>query len=92
MSRGRPFIRRRVRARARRHLAFDYGVYNDRYQRTPDGWKFTERVYEVGYLDTTLLGGLGAARGGGERRPAGVGDRFGSESASRRRIARPRRH
>jgi len=27
MSRGRPFIRRRVRARARRQLACDYGVY-----------------------------------------------------------------
>src|SRR6266545_5703420 len=48
VSRGRPFIRRRVRTRTRRHLACDYGVYHDRYQRTPDGWKFTERVYEVG--------------------------------------------
>jgi SnoaL-like domain len=25
----------------------------DRYQRTGEGWKFTERVYEVRYLDTT---------------------------------------
>ncbi len=30
---------------------------HDRYQRTPDGWKFTERVYEVRYLDTTPLAG-----------------------------------
>ena len=34
-----------------------YSVYHDRYQRTPDGWKFTERVYEVRYLDTTPLAG-----------------------------------
>jgi hypothetical protein len=27
----------------------------DRYRRTPDGWKFTERVYEIRYLDTTPL-------------------------------------
>jgi hypothetical protein len=72
MSRGRPFIRRRVRARARRHLAFDYGVYHDRYQRTPDGWKFTERVYEVGYLDTTHLAGSAPHAAVGERQPAGV--------------------
>jgi ketosteroid isomerase-like protein len=32
-------------------------VDHDRYQRTPDGWKFTERVYEVSYLDTTPLAG-----------------------------------
>src|SRR5215218_4091281 len=87
VSRGRPFIRGRVRARARRHLASEYGVSHDCYQRTSESWKFTERVYDVGYLDTTPLGGLGAARGGGERRPAGVGDRCGSESASRRRVA-----
>ena len=35
----------------------NYSVYHDRYQRTPDGWKFTERVYEVRYLDTTPLAG-----------------------------------
>jgi len=35
----------------------NYGVYHDRYQRTPDGWKFTERVYEIRYLDTTPLAG-----------------------------------
>ena len=50
----------------------NYGLYHDRYQRTPDGWKFTERVYEVIYLDTTPLAGSAprAARGG--RRPGGV--------------------
>ena len=35
----------------------NYSLYHDRYQRTPDGWKFAERVYEVRYLDTTPLAG-----------------------------------
>ena len=35
----------------------NYSVYHDRYRRTPDGWKFAERVYEVRYLDTTPLAG-----------------------------------
>ena len=35
----------------------NYAIYHDRYQRTPDGWKFTERVYEVRYVDTDPLAG-----------------------------------
>lgn len=35
----------------------NYGVYHDRYQRTPDGWKFAERGYEIRYIDTTPLAG-----------------------------------
>ncbi len=35
----------------------NYAVYHDRYQRTPDGWKFAERGYEVRYLDTSPLAG-----------------------------------
>ena len=35
----------------------NYSVYYDRYQRTPGGWKFTERVDEIKYLDTTPLAG-----------------------------------
>jgi ketosteroid isomerase-like protein len=35
----------------------NYAIYHDRYQRTPDGWKFTERVYEIRYLDTSPLAG-----------------------------------
>jgi ketosteroid isomerase-like protein len=35
----------------------NYAVYHDRYQRTSEGWKFSERVYEVRYLDTTPLAG-----------------------------------
>jgi ketosteroid isomerase-like protein len=45
----------------------NYSVYHDRYQRTPDGWKFAERVYEVRYLDTTPLAGSAAPRSGGAR-------------------------
>ena len=46
----------------------NYAIYHDRYQRTPDGWKFTERVYEIRYRDTTPLAGSGSspnAAGGG---------------------------
>ena len=35
----------------------NYALYHDRYQRTPDGWKFAERVYEIRYVDTTPLAG-----------------------------------
>jgi ketosteroid isomerase-like protein len=35
----------------------NYAVYHDRYARTPEGWKFSERVYEVRYLDATPLAG-----------------------------------
>jgi ketosteroid isomerase-like protein len=43
----------------------NYAVYHDRYQRTPDGWKFTERVYEVRYVDTTPLPGSAPHAAGG---------------------------
>jgi ketosteroid isomerase-like protein len=45
----------------------NYAVYHDRYQRTPDGWKFSERVYEIKYVDTTPLAGSAphAAEGAG---------------------------
>jgi len=35
----------------------NFAIYHDRYQRTADGWRFAERVYEVRYLDVTPLGG-----------------------------------
>jgi len=35
----------------------NYSVYHDRYRRTPDGWRFAERVDEVVYVDTTPLAG-----------------------------------
>jgi ketosteroid isomerase-like protein len=61
---GRAYIQELGRALdGRSHL--NYAVYHDRYQRTGDGWKFTERVYEIRYLDTTPLAGSApqAARG-----------------------------
>nr|WSW70274.1 nuclear transport factor 2 family protein [Streptomyces sp. NBC_00995] len=35
----------------------NYAIYHDRYRRTPDGWRFVERVYEIRYLDSTPLAG-----------------------------------
>jgi len=35
----------------------NFAIYHDRYQRTSDGWKFAERVYEIRYLDTSPLAG-----------------------------------
>lgn len=45
----------------------NHAVYHDRYRRTADGWRFTERVYEMRYVDTTPLGGSApeAASGAG---------------------------
>jgi ketosteroid isomerase-like protein len=53
---GRAYIQELARARDGRQ-GLNYAIYHDRYQRTGDGWKFTERVYEVRYLDTTPLAG-----------------------------------
>lgn len=39
----------------RSHL--NYAVYHDRYRRTQDGWRFTERTYEVRYVDESPLAG-----------------------------------
>ena len=53
---GRAYIAEFGRFRdGRSHL--NYAIYHDSYRRTPDGWKFSERVYEVRYLDTTPLAG-----------------------------------
>lgn len=41
----------------------NYAVYHDRYRRTPDGWRFTERVYEVRYVDSTALTGSAPVTG-----------------------------
>lgn len=40
----------------------NYSIYHDRYQRTPDGWKFTDRTYEVRYHDNTPLPGTASPR------------------------------
>jgi ketosteroid isomerase-like protein len=51
---GRAYLQELMRARdgsSQHH----YGVYRDRYRRTRDGWKFTERLYEVRPRDLTSL-------------------------------------
>jgi ketosteroid isomerase-like protein len=40
-----------------------YALYHDRYERTRDGWRFAERVYEIRYVDTTQLAGAPPAPG-----------------------------
>ena len=53
---GRAYMQELMRLRdGRSHL--NYAIYHDRYQRTGDGWKFTERVFEIRYLDSTPLAG-----------------------------------
>ncbi len=59
---GRAYISEPARLRDGR-CELNYAVYHDRYQRTEDGWKFTERVYEVRYLDHTPLAGSAPASG-----------------------------
>ena len=59
---GRAYIQELARAHDGRH-GLNYAIYHDRYQRTDDGWKFTERVYEVRYLDTTPLAGSAPPQG-----------------------------
>ena len=57
---GRAYLHEVIRLRdGSSHL--NYAIYHDRYQRTGDGWKFTERVYEIRYLDTTALAGSASA-------------------------------
>ena len=58
---GRAYICELVRFRDGRS-ELNYAVYHDRYRRTGDGWKFTKRVYEVRYLDTTPLAGSAPRR------------------------------
>jgi len=53
---GRAYICELIRLRDGRS-ELNYALYHDRYQRTADGWKFTERVYEIRYLDRSPLAG-----------------------------------
>ncbi|WP_225834562.1 nuclear transport factor 2 family protein [Streptomyces sp. NK08204] len=57
---GRAYIQELGRLRDGRS-GLNYSLYHDRYRRTPDGWKFTERAYEVRYFDTTPLAGSGSS-------------------------------
>jgi ketosteroid isomerase-like protein len=53
---GRAYIQELARTRDGRQ-GLNFAIYHDRYQRTGEGWRFTERVYEVRYLDTSALAG-----------------------------------
>lgn len=53
---GRAYIQELARTLDGRQ-GLNFAIYHDRYQRTPDGWKFAERVYEVRYLDDSPLAG-----------------------------------
>jgi ketosteroid isomerase-like protein len=56
---GRAYIFELMRLRdGRSHV--NYAIYHDRYRRTPDGWQFTERIYEVRYEDDSALPGRAA--------------------------------
>jgi ketosteroid isomerase-like protein len=59
----------------------NYAVYHDRYRRTPHGWKFAERVYEVRYLDPTPLSGSAPQAAGA---PANVPTENQSSTKARR--------
>jgi ketosteroid isomerase-like protein len=60
---GRAYIQELGRRRDGRS-GLNYAIYHDRYRRTEDGWKFTERIFEVRYLDTTPLAGSAPQAGG----------------------------
>lgn len=45
----------------------NYALYHDRYQRTVDGWRFAERVYQVRYVDTAPLTGTAPGLPAAER-------------------------
>ena len=49
---GRAYLCELIRLR-NGHSELNYAIYHDRYQRTPDGWRFTDRRYEVRYHDST---------------------------------------
>jgi len=53
---GRTYMQELIRTRDGRS-ELNYAIYHDRYERTSDGWKFSERVYEVRYHDNTPLAG-----------------------------------
>jgi ketosteroid isomerase-like protein len=49
----------------------NYAIYHDRYERTGDGWKFAERVYEIRYLDDSPLAGSAPHAAGAPADPPG---------------------
>ncbi len=67
---GRAYMQELIRLRDGRS-ELNYAIYHDRYQRTGDGWKFTERVYEVRYHDQSPLAGSAPRAAGGAGGPVG---------------------
>jgi hypothetical protein len=67
---GRAYIQELARLRDGRQEA-NYAIHHHRYQRTGDGWKFAERVYEVRYLDTSPLAGSAPRPAGAPADPPG---------------------
>ena len=63
---GRAHVHELIRFRDGRS-ELNYAIYHDRYRRTPEGWKFTERVYEIRYLDRSPLAGSAAPPAGAPR-------------------------
>jgi ketosteroid isomerase-like protein len=68
----------------------NYGVYHDRYQRTADGWRFTERVYELIYLDTNPLAGSAPHAAGAGRGPTVVASERQPEPSRAAPVTAPR--
>ena len=80
---GRAYMQELGRARDGRS-ELNYAIYHDRYRRTGEGWKFTERVYEVRYHDTTALAGSPPPVGGAAAGPpAGTAPPEGPEGNQR---------
>jgi len=65
---GRAYIQELIRFRDGRS-ELNYAIYHDRYQRTGEGWKFTERVYEIRYLDASPLAGSAPGAAGAPANP-----------------------
>ena len=62
----------------------NYAIYHDRYQRTGEGWRFTERVYEVRYHDTTALAGSPPSAAGAAAGPPAGGTPAKAPEANQR--------
>ena len=86
---GRAYMCELIRLRDGRS-ELNYAIYHDRYQRTCHGWKFTERVYEIRYLDTSPLAGS-APRAAGAPADPSARNTSSNTAAARRDQARPAR-
>ncbi len=65
---GRAYICELIRFRDGRS-ELNYAIYHDRYRRTVDRWRFTERVCEVRYLDHSPLAGSAPPTAGNAGNP-----------------------